>query len=57
MTTRFIMIYIDLRHQYAISAAEMQMFLHVKHPSGAEWGETAVFRRQSMYINFIIPAL
>ena len=57
MTTRFIMFYIDLRHQYAISATEMQMFLCVKHPSGAEQGETAVFRRQSMYTNFNIPAL
>ena len=57
MTTRFIMIYIDLRHQYAISAAEMHMLLHAKQPSGAERGETAVFRRQSMYINFNIPAL
>ena len=57
MTTRFIMIYIDLRHQYAISAAEMQMFLRAKHPSSAQRGETAVFRRQSMYIKFNIPAL
>ena len=57
MTTRFIMIYIDLRHQYAISATEMQMFLRAKHPSSAQRGKTAVFRRQSMYINFNIPAL
>ena len=57
MTTRFIMFYIDLHHQYAISATEMQMFLSAKHPSSVELGETAAFRRQSMYINFNIPAL
>ena len=45
MTTRFVMFYIDLRHQYAISAAEIQMFLRAKHPSSAQQGETAVFRR------------
>ena len=34
---------IELRHQYGISVAEWQTFLHVKRPSGEEHGETDVF--------------
>ena len=35
MTTGFIYVNIDLRHQYGISVAESQTFLLVKRPSAA----------------------
>ena len=34
---------IDLHHQYGISVAESQMFVHVKRPSIEERGEMDVF--------------
>ena len=40
MTTGY-KINIDLHHQFGISVAESQTFLHAKHPE--ERGETAVF--------------
>ena len=35
MTTGFIYVNTDLRHQYGISVAELQMFLLAKRPSAA----------------------
>ena len=48
MTTEFIYVNIDLRHQYGISVAESQTFLLAKRHSacsGDERGETSVVRR------------
>ena len=40
---RIYYINIDLRHQYGISVAELQMFLRAKRPQREEQGETDVF--------------
>ena len=40
---RIYYINIDLRHQYGISVAELQMFLRAKCPQREEQGETVVF--------------
>ena len=40
---RIYYINIDLRHQYGISVAELQMFLRAKRPQREEQGETVVF--------------
>ena len=47
MTTRFIYVNIDLRHQYVISVAESQTLLLAKSP---ERGETSAVRRLHFHI-------
>ena len=57
MTTEFIYVNIDLRHQYGISVTESQTFLLTKHvPSGEERGETDVFAGYFLILRTGTPA-
>ena len=43
---------IDLHHQYRISAAELQTFLHVKHPQRLRARRNGCFRRLHGQVRF-----